>query len=530
MDNDSPIEMYPVSQNLLSNINKMQTYTPIQAMIESFIITDAGSYNEQVIRPHTTSSSSDILNQFVQNVQGAIGRQSKITPTLLSSNLGNIILPSTVAERSISIPNGWQTNRLRFFLKVRMNSPMSNARIGYFQGYTEFSDLSMTGLFDPNMVFYINSFAIVEESTIATPNGNYVMPRLIESTNILPPTVNMPGPYTSPNPYSDPNSHLLYIRPNDVFSSIQVSHINDAAGGQTYDFRTDPNTYIRSYKSNNNPGAYMSNIVNNYVENTIINRSHPANYEFDGVATILDQCINTNEEAPLTDNPFLRELAKAHGASFRAVTHFNLKMLSELDKDLQHKIKYVKPTQTMLANIPQAGNSEYWTSQTREVIAATLIMNSLSSILFENMLSNISLVSTNMTVDRTVNTSLISALSLTGLDASQFIQAITLRLEREVMNVITFNNQDSFKLSLEMDLFGFTNITLSLSGGPSVPFTAPTFADSLYSPVSTFNPLVKNNLVKDLDFALDAVSSNISTPMRSAATSSPRLDSSKFNF
>jgi hypothetical protein len=60
-----------------------------------------------------------------------------------------------------------------------------------------------------------------------------------------------------------------------------------------------------------------------------------------------------------------------------------------------------------------------------------------------------------------------------------------------------------------MDLFGFTNIQISLSGGPMVPFTAPTFADSLFSPVTTYNPMIKNQLVKDMEYTLDAVSSSI---------------------
>ncbi len=525
MAGDNITDMYPIEPFS----NKPSTYASIKVSIETFVITDAGSFNDQVIRPHTTTSDRDVLNQFVQNVQGAVSRNAKITPTLLSNNVGNIVMPSTYTEQSIPIPNGWHTNRLRFFLKVRMLSPMSNSRIGYFQGYTEFSDMSMNGLLDPSMTFFINSFAIVEETMVNTPNGNFMMPRLIESSNILPPTVNMPGPYTSPSPYLQPDKHLLYMRPNDIFSSIQVSHIHEIAGGTTYDFRTDPNTYIKSYKSNNNPGSYMSYILNSYIDNTIMNRNAPENSQFDGVSTILEQCINQPEEHPLTDNPFLRELAKIHGASFRAVTHFNLKMLSDLDPDLQHKLKYVKPTRNMISNLPQVGDSEYWNGQTREVVAATLIMNSLSSILFENMISSITIASTNMTMNREMVTSVTGAISLTGLDASPYLQAIVLRLEKDILSSITFNNADAYKLVVNMDLFGVTRIEISLSGGPVVPFTAPTFADSLYSPVSTFDPRIKNNLTKDIDYALDAVSMGISRPLQ-PTSGGRRVDSSKFDF
>jgi hypothetical protein len=504
MDNDYPIETYPT----ITQGQKL-TYTPISVLIESLIITEGGSYNEQVIRPHTSTPNGDALNSFVNNIQSVMSKQCKITPVLLGSSIGNIITPSTAAESSIPIPNGWSTRRLRFILKVRMNSPMSNPRLGYFQGYTEYSDPSMSGQLDPNMQFFINSYVIVEESTVNTPNGVFMMPRLIESSNILPPSGNIPGPFQSPNPYMEPSRHLTYMRPNDVFSSIQVSHLREKLNGSVYDHRADVNTYVKSWKSNNNVGSYMSGILNNYIQNSIANRVSNNGQGYDGESTILEQSFNPAEDTSLTDNPFFRELAKAHGASFRAVTNFSLKTLIDIDKDLQHKIRYVRPTSTMLANVPQAGNSEYWTGQTREVVSATLIMNSLSSIMFETMISNVSLVSTNMTFDNQMQTTVTSALSLTGVDATPYLQALIIRLEKEILSTITFNNQDPYKVIIDMDLFGFTNIQISLSGGPMVPFTAPTFADSLFSPVTTFNPMIKNQLVNDMEYTLDAISSSI---------------------
>ena len=541
MNNDDPLETYPdyssgfqqPSPNL-PQLAQRPTYTTMSATIETFVITDAGNYNNQVIRPHVTVSNGDILNQFVHNIQGAVSRQSKITPTLLGGSLGNIIYPSTTPEPSIAVPNGWGTNRLRFFLKVRIMSAMSNPRIAYFQGYTEYSDQSLSGQIDPNMIFFINSFAVVEESQVDTPNGNFVLPKLIESSNILPPISNAPGPFATQqvNPnmgFTDIVRPLTYIRPNDVFSSMQVNHISENIGGASYDMRIDPNTHIKSWKSNNNTGAYMANILNNYIESTVVNRNHTGMHAYDDMSTVLESSINSAEENPLTDNPFLRELAKAYGASFRAVTHFSLKTLLDLDRDLHHKIRYLRPTPKMMTNIPQAGNSEYWTSQTREVVAATLIMNSLSSILFENMISNVSLVSTNMTVGGQVVTSYSNALSLTGVDASAYLQTIIFRLEKEILSSISFNNEDSFKIVVDMDLFGFTNISLSLSGGPMVPFVAPTFADSLFSPIVTHQPMLKNNLVKDIEFALDSVSSAIHRPVHPVSTGSS-IDSTQYNF
>lgn len=528
MNNDDPIDLYPSvigNQYPMINPNPNVIYAPMSATIESLIITDSGSYNDQVIRPHVTTPNQDSLNMFVNNVQSAISRGSAITPVLLGSNLGNIVSPSTGAENSLEIPNGWSTPRLRFFLKVRITTGMSNPKVAYFQGYSEYSDLSLNGSIDPNMTFFINSFTVIEESNIMTPNGACVMPKVVESSNILPPSMNAGSPFTpknipsynqitgESNIYNAVNPLVNYIRPNDIFSSIQVSHLSDTLGGATYDVRSNPNSFVKSWRSNSNTGSYMSRIINNYVANTRDIRARVDIGAYDDMSTVLEQSINSPEEDSLTDNAFFRMLSKANGASFKAVTHFSLNTLMQMDPDLPHKLRYVKPAGQLMSSLPRAGETEYWTGQTREVMAATMIVNSLSSILFDNMISKVSLVSTNLTVDGSILTTFSEALSLTGLDVSQYLPIITYRLEKEILSTISFNNQDFFKVILDMDLFGFTKISISLSNGPLVPFTTPTFADSLFSPVITSQPALKNNLVKDIEYALDAVTSSISRPL-----------------
>jgi len=513
MDNDSPIDLYRESNG---SVWKM----PVSAQIQSLTVIDTGTYMPQMRRPFVTNGNANVVGNFLENIGGAIQNNSSITPFTIAQSGNNLLSVSTQAEPSVPIPNGWNSNRLRFILAVKIQGQLSNNRIAYFQGYTEFADNSFSGLIDPNATFFINSFVVIDDISMPTPAGMVSSPRVIESSNILPWV-----PPSAPNamaiyqPTSVPSSLMPnirssaveYMRPNDVFMAIQTGHTAAMANSTlVYDTRA-PLGETKSFKQNHGKSQYLSSLVDNYVNSL---RVHERGGAFDTRATVLENSLNRQEGAPLKDNAFIRMLSKAQGSNYNAVTHFTLNVLADMDPDLPKKVRYIRQGNTVNTS---SHNSENWGSQSRECIAATIIFQSLSSMMLDLMISEIYITSTNMTLDGKMVSRVVNSLSITGADISQQLNLLLLRFEKEIMYDITFGNQDIYSLNVHVDLLGASKIELSLSGGPTVPFTQASFADSLYAPVVTSNPQIKQNLVGDMEFILDSVSNVNLNPQPIAA-------------
>ncbi len=513
MDNDMPIDLSREGNNPVWRM-------PVSAQIQSLTVIDTGTYMPQMRRPFVTNGDANVVGSFLENIGGAIQNNSSITPFTIAQSGNNLLGVSTQAEPSVPIPNGWSSNRLRFILAVKIQGQLSNDRVAYFQGYTEFADNSFSGLIDPNATFFINSFVVIDDISVPTPAGMMSSPRVIESTNILPwMSPSTPNSMAIYQPTSVPSSLMPnirssaveYMRPNDVFMAIQTGHTADMANSTlVYDTRA-PLGETKSFKQNHGKSQYLSSLVENYVSSL---RVHERGGAFDTRATILENSLNRQEGAPLKDNAFIRMLSKAQGSNYNAVTHFTINLLADMDPDLPKKVRYIRQGNAVSTS---SHNSENWGSQSRECIAATIILQSLSSMMLDLMISEVYITSTNMTLDGKTVSRVVNSLSITGADISQQLNLLLLRFEKEIMYDITFGNQDIYSLNVHVDLLGASKIELSLSGGPMVPFTQASFADSLYAPVVTANPQIKQNLVGDMEFILDSVSNVNLNPQPIAA-------------
>jgi hypothetical protein len=480
----------------LNNIDQVWQANQVSMEIESLLLMPTGSFNPQVIRPYNTHVTGETING-INNVIGNSVPGVTITPRALAGDLSSMLSVSTVAEPAIQVPGGWGENRCLFVLKVRVQRRLGNNLTYFFQGLTSHLGVTATGAIDPQMVFYINSFIGIENVEHNTPNGLMVSERVVENTNILNPTFSLNAGSNLPNQFDS-------LRPNDIFGGIQVSHLTRGDGVNIFDTRSGLTDPTRSSKSNNSPLDYFSKIVNSYMSSQ--NDARLGNAIDDQYADILGESMDKSEMSPIKDNPFLKALANQYGTP-RSVNQFTLDILGKIDPLIARKTNYLQPTGLkQLGTLPTTQGSEYWNIQTREVIAATIILNSLSAIMFELLISKIHLVSTNMDITGAMNTRIIGSRAMTSADYSLNIQRLIRRFESEVMFDLTFKNQDSYNVDIQVDLFGSSTVSIGFGGREMIPFIQPTFADSYMSPVLTQNPNVKNNLVNDFETILNSVS------------------------
>ncbi len=465
-----------------------------EVSVISLVLHQTGTYNTQVLRPYVTNVNGFTTEALVNAVNNAGG--SKITPSSLGGVAGSIVSVSTEPTNSIYIPGGWGENRLRFILAVQVNHNIADGPlIHYFQGYTDNYGASSSGLLDPTMRFFINSFLTVSKVKQVTPYGVTMVDRVVSSSNVI-----------QSRPNFD-NRQIALMRPSDIFRTIQTNHVSAFGESNGYGALHDTRLNVvgsNSYSSNRtnaNPTNYVSGIMNAY--STVINAGG-VNSDY---GDLIGDAINLADDPSLPNNPFIRTLCNVMGSP-SAISDFTLRELAEIDRDIQYKTKLISPPTREANNMPSAGQSEYWETRTRETVAMTIIFNSLSAIMMEMFITSIGINSTNMSVNGQIMSFVTHANSPGTQDYSQGIEILLRRFEIEIMNDITFGNQDTYSLEINIDLFGSSSGFISLGGNPNIYYSQASFADSLYQPVVTDNLIDKNNIVSDFESVMNVVHQN----------------------
>ncbi len=469
-----------------------------QISVVNLTFHDTGSYGDQVLRPYQTSVdqySINSINDSIHNTQRA-GSEIILNPLSLKSTVGSAITVSSRPSSSIYIDNGWAENRLRFILIIEVSSNLqSSPMMYYFQGYTNYKGVTNSGNIDPNMVLVINSFIAVKKVETRTNLGNSFSSRVIQSSNVINLT------------QADKTRNFSTIRPSDLFATMQINTFANALDGdlfEMYDTRTTPimNDPLVSNKRNANPTDYLSNVINSYTRGVIqseTNNENNYNRHIDNSS--IGNAIDISSEPVLTDNPFIRALSGIMSTP-GAITRFTISQLAEIDGYVGSKITYVDGTRS-LHQMQAYNNYESWNSQTREAVAATIIFNSVASIMMDMFIMNVSLVSTNATLNAIPNTTIINVNSPDISNIRKLADLLCFRLENEVMWGLTFGNQDLYTVEINIDLYGGSYINISFNNEPATPFQRATFADSLYQPIVTSDKFQRDAISTDVETLLN---------------------------
>lgn len=473
--------------------------------VVSLTLNDTGSFGDQVLRTYETrvdGYSINALNESINNSFTTGGSSNyRLNPGSLSSAVGNLISVSAAPKQSIHIDNGWDMNRLRFLLVLELNSSVQRENLYYyFQGYTNHRGIGMGGSLDPNMLFEINSFVVARRVNVQTPMGNTTSTRVADAVSV----VNLTG--------NDLGRNITTIRPSDLFANMQTNETVRHLGDEdvlVFDNRTTPlvNEPVASSKRNYNPTDYLSTLINSYSTGMVtasdaftdsgVNINRAADNSLFGVA------LSSSRDPLLSNNPFIRALSHIN-SNPSAVTRFTLRDLADIDPNTTKVINYIDSTKS-LRSMQSYANYESWGSQTREAVAATMIFNSLSSMMMEMFVMNLSIVSTNSTMNGAPITTVVNANTPDNQNLPRIMEHICARFENEVMWGLSFNNQETFNVEINIDLYGSSAINISFNGDPMTPFQRASFADSLYQPVVCADKFLKDNISNDIETLLTNV-------------------------
>lgn len=458
------------------------------------MLQESGSYNPMFSRPyqtHVTKENLDNINRRIDETRGG-----SVTGALFAGVASDMIAPSATPGNEIPIPLSWAERRIRFMLEVMVTTPTSAEMIYYFQGYTSHLGVGQGGSVDPQMEFILNSFIRVNRANQYGPYGTIVRDVVTESAHIVNGAIvnQVMG------------GEVYTMRPQDIFTGIQSSYLTSA-----YEHHNKHDTLhdtrvrmtgesLRSNRGNNLAGTFIAKVVDSY-------QTGKQMLDFgQSEQDVFSRCQNLSHEASAYENQFIRAISNIRGV--QCSTTFRFSDLVALDSNVEHVTHYLTLGVTQSAQLHQHGQTSFWNGTDRETLAATILSNAVPAVMMDLMLQKIYFRSTNHDIAGAVNTTIIDGKSMTNADLSMNFEMFKRRLEKEVMFDLTHGNQSLYTLEMSVDLYGETRISISLDSGPSIPYTTPSFCDSLMSPVVTMNKENFFGVVHDFEVLMNGLSTN----------------------
>lgn len=456
--------------------------------ITKLLIHETGTYNQQYRRPYVTNLEAGTLNALSERLNGA----DKLMPSMMAGVANQFIAPSATPEKEVGIVGGWGERRMRFMMEVEHVYATGVKITEVILGYTNYAGITVSGAVDPRMEFFVNSTLQVRNSIERTPMGNQTYSSVVDSSHVLADN-NFTGLYT---PEKDQR-----MRPEDVYSLMSRSHIPDM--GNTLDMRTTlTNQAVKSRRSNSQAANYMAGILDNYKNAT-------ATSEFgQGAQEILNTARGYAAELPAARDPFLMAISQIRGTAVGNT--FSYGDLRSLDPNVDAMTAAVFMQETQRAQTHSIGQTQLWGGADRDTSVATILSQSVPSLLMDLMLTRIVFKSSNRFIGGEVQTHVFDAQGFSNVDLSEFVRLFQIRLAHEILKDITYDNQVDFAIEMRVDLLGETWIGIEFDNHPRVDFVTPSFCDALTVPVLTSNQEASMTLARDFDMLFETVQNNTS--------------------
>lgn len=441
-------------------------------------------YQEVYRRGYEVRATSGTLANY-EKLMARVGYSGEVIPIELAANIPEVITPMAVPIDKALIPNGWRTKRIRFIMEVTQQISNTVSVKIYIQGYSDYFDMSISGMLDPGIMMYINSMTIVDCSLDMSTGIQKVIPR--QTFNVVA-DVNGMASYQE---VLAPQTDMVLARPYDI--------VNNAYMGSTYvdgSFinvagNISNNTAHTSQKANNDPTNYICKLVNGYNKAMATARISSDSTDILRAAGDTQDVAETN----LYNNPFIQALAQI-SISINP-TSFTLAMLKEIDPNVENVAQLVdnsyKPiiSNNIGYNQDEMDNevSNVLYSSDIESVFASSLANSVNACIIENMVTALAVNITNMSVNTNGPEVLILRCEsfIDGINTMFYLNRIKAYLETVVIPQLTKNNLHVVSIFIDTDILRDTVVKISVNGNPYILYRFPTFADSLYIPTVTTN-------------------------------------------
>lgn len=484
-----------------------------------FIAVQTGTYQAQCLRPFKSNTNETVVNQLRQATNNGLN----LGVSSVQEIAADVIVPQAMVEGEVMIPHGFTSRRFRIMCRVNESHPFikgTNTQRVFF-GYSDHCDASTNHLPD-DMRIYFNSETIIQESVIPTPHGPQTQARILGSNQILSP-VNMAEGHNGM--FARATNFL--IRPEDNFNLMQTKAVAknledtgliDVKIDTSYDYRTmvgEGGSFKYSMRKDTSPVRYLSSSLGAYqharseYEDTMRGDDTLLfNKGSDSSEVLLGEAANMCRNQAIQSNTFLGILREHAG--FMEKGYVTWKDLKNLFPELRDSsvARFAMDDGRGQHKVSQAHQSQVFHGADHTSIAVSLLSQAIPSIMMDTFFRTVSFAVTNghgpneyiFEIFPNGTSSIIR-----NLDMRPYIQQLERRIKVDILNNISRGNQIPFKISCHSDLAGETVVDISLGADPVERYVAPTFADSLFSPVITRNQELSNEIANDLTWLVRKV-------------------------
>lgn len=477
------------------------------SVIKNFVLVQTGTYQEQHLRPFNVNVTSDNVN----NLESATRGGTNLGVSAIQEIAADIIAPSAMTEGITNIQQGWSSRRFRFIMTVEEQHPFirgtTDQRI--FFGYTDHCDASYNHL-DPLMRIYFNSETVISNVIEQTPAGPVMRSNMVSSNQIIAPVDVTMGP--TPR-MASASTHL--IRPEDIFSVGQTNHVarkltdsGQIDGPITASISHSAvvglgGDYKYSRRMDSSPTRYLSGTLNSFQNAVLESNSNAFDNEATSMEVLLGEATSFSRNNTMRGNTFMSRLRDHAGYMENGyITFRELQMLfPEAASD--QVTMFSMDNGKSIRKVSYAHDSEIWSGADHISVGASLIAQTVPSVMMDTFFRSISISVTNGHGPNNYIFDVNPAMTRTLVNISSdmamgYVMEFERRMKTDILNIISKGNQIPFKLVVSSDLAGETIIDIALGSDPLTRYVAPTFSDSLFTPVITRDLGLVSNISNDL--------------------------------
>lgn len=486
-----------------------------------FIAVQTGTYQAQGLRPFKSNTNEAVVSALRQATHDGLN----LGVAAVQEIAADVIVPQAMVEGEVLIPHSFNSRRFRLMCRVNESHPFikgtTTQRV--FFGYSDHCDVAIGGKHLPDdMRIYFNSETIIQESIVPTPHGPQTQARIIGSNQIISP-VNMVEGHNGM--FSRPSNFL--IRPEDNFNlmqtkavakNLQENGLVDVKIDTSYDYRTmvgEGGSFKYSMRKDTSPVRYLSSSLGAYQHarseyNDSMRDSDMLlfNKGSDPTEVLLGEAANMCRNHAIQSNTFLGILREHAG--FMEKGYVTWKRLKELFPELADPsvARFAMDDGRSVHKVSQAHQSQTFMGADHTSIAVSLLSQAIPSIMMDTFFRQVSFAVTNGHGPNEYIFEIFpqgTSSIVRNLDMRSYVQQLERRIKVDILNNISRGNQIPFKISCHSDLAGETIVDISLGNDPVERYVAPTFADSLFSPVITRNQELSNEIASGITWLVRSV-------------------------
>lgn len=458
--------------------------------------------------PHYKPYQAVFGEEDVQAVVTATEGGRRVGSNVFSHISGRILAPTTQSQGIINIQYGWDERRYSVLLEFRCRSQFGVKERHVLTGYTNSArGISASGLFADDMEIYINSHTSSKECDSDIGPANRIYYESSGSRQVL-------NSFAVDNLITGRQQTIgTTMRPVDAMNVCMVNSLADrdengglsdfSAGGKNIDYRPQTeDIYKPSMRDNVMANRYLSKFCRGYqtalVQNPVVERSNFD--ETDGVFGDAAIARELAEEDASKNQIFSKLIYGTEYGNKRSITI----------KDIAYWWPQFKLDEvTTVYNISTGNlvdNTNYyegWNGATQETNLAYVLSQTIPALMSNLLIQKYSFNVHNRTLDGTVNVTTTGVRYVVDiLNSQERIIAMESSILNEVVGYVMSNGVGDFNIRVTCDMQVSIIIEITLGTQPTHQFSAPTWCDSLYSPVMGENKSALENLGSTLGYML----------------------------